>query len=150
VSDEQMPPEPTEGDRDENEDRILETFARKSSFGVSQFLFEFWPAWMFSSKGHAIAPLCRIVLGNEDDGEVLLDKVVLVTGLLHLAEDLTSAVRFNFQRASELPGFVLDLPGGESHMLEIVGELEGHLKQIREIISENKLFAPGENVEHNH
>src|SRR3979411_2805493 len=114
MSDQQVPAEPTEGDEDESFDRILEAFSRKSSFGASQFLFEFWPAWMFMPKGKQIAALCRILIGDEDDGSVLLDKIVFITGLLHLAQNLTSAVAFNIRRASELPGFVMDVPGGES------------------------------------
>jgi hypothetical protein len=147
MSDQQVPTEPTEGDQDESNHRIQEVFGRKSSFGALQFLFEFWPAWMFNKNKH-FAPICRIIIGDEDDGSVLVDKTVLVTGLLHLANDLASAVAFNIQRASELPGFLMDTPGGEPHVLELMDDLEGQIKEIRGMIEKNKLFAAIEDDEH--
>jgi hypothetical protein len=147
VSDQQAPAEPTASDQEENEDQILEAFHRKSSFGASQFLFEYWPAWMFSSKRKAIAPLCRIIIGDENDGSVLLDRPVLITGLLHLAQSLASSVAFNIQRASELPGVAMDVPGGVSHVLEIIDDLEGQLRDIRKMVEKKDLFLPDDDEE---
>src|SRR6516164_9745613 len=100
MTDHQVPSEATDDAQDENDNRILEAFSRKSSFGTVQFLFEFWPAWMFNKKKQ-FAPICRIIIGDEDDGSVILDKAVLITGLLHLAGDLANAVKFNIRRTSE-------------------------------------------------
>jgi hypothetical protein len=142
MSDQQALVQPTDGDQDEIDHPALRSFGRKSSFGVYQFLFEFWQAWMIIPEQKRLAPLCRIILGDEDDGSVLLDKTVIVTGLLHLADDITRAVAFNIHRASELPGFALDVPGGESHVIELIDGLEESLKEIRAIIESNKIFAP--------
>lgn len=148
MSDQQVPAEPAEGDQDENDNPILKAFGRKSSFGVYHFLFEFWQAWMINSEKKKIAPLCRIIIGDDDDGGVLLDKNVIVTGLLHLAGDLTSAVAFNIHGASELPGFVLDVPGGKSHVIELIDDIEETLKEIRELIEKNRIFAAADDDEH--
>jgi hypothetical protein len=103
---------------------------------------------IIQSEGKTIAPLCRIIIGDEDDGSVLIDKNVVVTGLLHLARDRTSAAAFNFQQVSELPGFVMDVPGGESHVIELVDNLEGLLKEIRGMVEKNKIFAAVEDDRH--
>ena len=148
MSDQQVPAEPAEGDQDESDNPILEAFRRKSSFGMFQFLFEHWQAWMINTESKTIAPLCRVIIGDEDDGSVLIDKNVVVTGLLHLARDLTSAAAFNFQQVSELPGFVMDVPGGESHVIELIDNLEGLLKEIRGMVEKNKIFAAVEDDGH--
>jgi hypothetical protein len=146
VTDQQAP---AEVPHDDNEnDLILEAFRRKSSYGVAQFLFEFWPAWMFSPKRKAIAPLCRVIIGDDDDGSILIDKSVLITGLLHLAEALTRAVAFNFQRASELPGISVDVPGGESHVLGIIGSVEEQLKIIRKTVENKNFILPDDDEQH--
>jgi hypothetical protein len=141
MSDQQLPAEPAVGDQDDSDNQILEAFRRKSYFGVYHFLFDAWQAWMINTERRSIAPLCRIVIGDEDDGSVLIDKNVLITGLLHLADDLTSTVAFNIRRASELPGMVLDVPGGEPHVIELIDDIEGSLKEIRELIEKKKIFA---------
>jgi len=134
-----MPPEDKEEDQVENQ--IQETFDRNSTFAKYNFLFEFWQAWMINATKRHVLPICRIIIGDEDDGSVLLDKPVMITGLLHLAYDLTKAAGFNISRVSELPGFVMDLPGGESHVVELIEALENELKEIRRIVEGNKLFA---------
>jgi hypothetical protein len=149
MTDQQVPmPEPRDGDQEETDNPVLEEFRRKTSPAILYFLFDYWPAWMISTQRKAIAPICRILLGDDEDGSVLIDKHVHLTGLLHLADDLTSTVAFNLQRAMDLPGFVMDVPGGESHVLELIDAIEGQLKEIRSIVEKNKLFAVVEDDEH--
>jgi hypothetical protein len=140
MTDRQASSEVVEGGQDSRDNRIAEVFSRKSSFGILEFLFEFWPAWMFNKKKRFL-PICRIIIGDEDDGSIVIDKNVVITGLLHLASDLTSAVEYNIRSASELSGFVMDVPGGEAHVLELIDDLEGQLKEIREMVENKNLFA---------
>jgi hypothetical protein len=96
---------------------------------------------MFMKGGRRFAPVCRIVLGDEDDGSVLMDKPVLITGLLHLADDLVNAEEFNIGRASELTDVVMDVPGGQAHVLGLITDLEGRLNRIRALVGANSLFG---------
>jgi hypothetical protein len=114
-------------------DRVDAKFRKNSSVGIVQFLFEYWPAWIVYPETETITPLCRIVLGNDDDGSVLLDKNVFLTGLLHLTEDLLDVVAINVQRCTKISGYKIDVPGGENHVLELLDELESSIKTIRKI-----------------
>jgi hypothetical protein len=140
MSNQQAPDQSTEGDNDDH-DVALEAFSRKASAGVYNFLYDYWPTWMIDVEGKRIAPLCRILIGDDDDGQILLDKNVLLTGILHLASKLTATATANIWRASKMDGYLLHVPGGEPHVREIIDELESSLKQIRKIIDNNKMFA---------
>jgi hypothetical protein len=122
-------------------DRSINAFNRKATIGVVNFLYEDYPAWIVYGEEKTIAPFCRVIVGDDDDGSVLVDKTVLVTGILHLASDLTRTVSTNIQMALELPGFVMDVPGGTPHVLEIITEIEETLEKIREMAEKSKVFS---------
>jgi hypothetical protein len=126
---------------DHDDDDVVEAFVRKSTVGVYQFLFEFWPAWMVNGKRKKIAPLCRIVVGDDDDGSVLLDKNVMITGLLHLVADLTRAVSVNIGNAEGMPEYTMEVPGGMPHVLELLGHIEDVLKDIRHKTESRPIFV---------
>jgi hypothetical protein len=130
-----------EGDDEGEYSSIVDAFSRKSSVGVYQFLFDFWPAWMVDGQRKSISPLCRIILGDDDDGSIVLDKNVLLTGILHLIEDLTRAVAVNTKRAAELPGFSMSVPGGESHVRGIIDRIESILKDVRAMVDNDHIFV---------
>ena len=134
------PQVPTESNQDEPDPRFL-AFRRKSSIGVYHFFFDFWPAWMVDGEAKDIAPFCRIIIGDDDDGSVLIDKNVLLTGLLHLISDLTNTVEFNIERALKLPGLTMSVPGGKPHVLELIDDIEDSFKDIREMIESNRVIA---------
>ena len=109
--------EPTEdGETEEDVSPIISAFRRKATAGIFQFLFEDYPSWMVFGNAKAIAPFCRIIIGDDDDGTVLLDKNVLITGMLHLIDDLTRSVISNVHLATELKGFVFPVPGGPAKL----------------------------------
>ena len=148
MSDQRAPDERTGGGDVDDDNEALKAFRRKSSPGVWQFFYDWWPAWMIDTERNRLAPLCRIMIGDDDDGSLLIDKHVILTGLLHLAINLTRTAESTIQRASEISGFVMDTPGGEAHVLELIDDLQGSLKEIREIIENKKMFAAVEDDEH--
>jgi hypothetical protein len=139
--DQQAAPEQNE-DEQEKISPALEAFNRKASIGVFQFLYEDYPTWIVYGEDKKIAPFCRIVIGDDDDGTILLDKSVLITGILHLIGNLTHTTYNNIKLASELPGFVMPVPGGAPHVLEAVTYIERGLREIRELVEKNEIFEP--------
>ena len=139
MADQQVSSEPTEGGQ--GADSPSAEFGRIATIGVAQFLFEDFPAWIVFGEQKEIAPVLRIILGDDDDGSVLLDKTVLITGLLHLISDLTHSVSTNIHLALELPGFSMRVPGGASHVLELVTDIEDEVKKIREGVETNEIFV---------
>ena len=122
-------------------DRSISAFNRKATVGVVNLLYEDYPAWIVYGKDKTIAPFCRIIVGDDDDGAVLMDKNVLVTGILHFISDLTRTVSTNIEIALDLPGFVLDVPGGTPHVLELLTDIEERLGRIREMAEKNDVFS---------
>jgi len=46
------------------------------------------------------------------------------------------------------PEFVMDVPGGESHVIELIDDLEDLLKEIRGMVEKNKIVAAVEDDGH--
>jgi hypothetical protein len=147
--DEHAAPEPTEEGQDETDIPSVAAFRRKATIGVFNFLFAYFQTWIIDGKAKTIAPFGRIVLGDDDDGSILLDKTVLITGVLHLISNLTKAVSDDIEEALTLPGFVMPVPGGPSHVMELLADIDNALKGIRKTVESNQEFAgfPDENTE---
>jgi hypothetical protein len=139
----QNPHESRENDQAETS-QSEQAFKAKATVGVYNFFYEDYPAWIVFGEAKEILPFSRIIIGDDDDGSILIDKNVALTGLLHLMSHLATTVRANVSLATELRGFAMPVPGGPDHVLNIIKEIESELSQIRDMIKEKKIFSEEE------